>query len=73
MLGRLRGIWRDLILHIFRGGGALIESAPLHFISTGGIRGRRGSTHGRVVLQAQQKRQRAQTNRQVLTLQLFIG
>lgn len=33
------GFRRDLILRVSRGASALIESAPLHFISTGGIRG----------------------------------
>lgn len=44
MLGRLRGIWCDLILRVSRGGSALIEPAPLHFISTGGITGPRRET-----------------------------
>lgn len=54
MLGKLGGICCDLILHVSRGGSALIESAPFHFISTGGIRLLRANAHGHVVSQTYQ-------------------
>lgn len=48
-----------------QGGSALIESAPLRFISTGGIRrASEGSERGRVVSQTHQEQRRRQTNRQ---------